>query len=167
MHKTVKTLTYDNTPWRPAQHYSSIHVRHPYENYETATGWSKKTVNCNFIVTGVKFTKYGKTQLFLEMVYREVLIFWCLNNVKWKQSWLSRFCQNSGLAPDWVIHGEKNLLFPVSVCWVSVCAWCSLLIELGIVYGYTDMFQWVLGVQWCLGVCLRTHSMQGPVWLET
>ena len=85
------------------------------------TGWSKKTVNCNFIVTGVKFTKYGKTQLFLEMVYREVLIFWCLNNVKWKQSCLSRLCQNSGLASDWLNHTWRKESLVVCQCLLGVC----------------------------------------------
>ena len=33
------------------------------------TGWSNKTVNCNFFVTGVKITENYKTQPFLEMPF--------------------------------------------------------------------------------------------------
>ena len=102
-----------------SQHFSQICSYCAYKSDAVHTGWSKKTVNCNLIVTGVKFTKNGKTQLFLEMVHREVLIIWCLDSVKWKQFCLSRHCRNNGLAPDWleIIHGEKNLLLPVSYCW--------------------------------------------------
>ena len=57
------------------------------------TGWSNKTVNCNIFVTGVKITENGKTQPLLEMIHREVLIFWCLESVRRKQSRLSMLCQ--------------------------------------------------------------------------
>ena len=53
---------------------------------------------------------------------------------------------------------------------MSVCVWCSFVNELGMcgnILGYIDMFQYVLGAQWCSGVCLRAHSMRDPVWLET
>ena len=135
------------------------------------TGWSKKTVNCNFFVTGVKFTKDGKTQSFLEMVHWEILIFWCLKSVRWKTSCLSRFCQNGGLAPDWVnLTWRKESPVVCQCLLASVCAWCSLVNELGIcgnILGFIHMFQWVLDAQWCSGVCLRAHSMRDPVWLKT
>ena len=38
----------------------------------SATGWSKETVDCNFIIT----------HWFLEILYREVLVFWCFNGVR-------------------------------------------------------------------------------------
>ena len=58
-----------------------------------STGWSNKTVNCNFFVTGVKITENYKTQPFLEMIHWEILIFWCLESTRRKQSLLSMLCQ--------------------------------------------------------------------------
>ena len=134
------------------------------------TGWSKKTVNCNFFVTGVKITKTGKTQPFLEMVYWEVLIFWCLKSVRSKQSRLSWFCQFGGLARDWLNLTWRNESSVVWKCLLaSLCAWCSLGNEyeyVGLSWGI-DMFQCVLGAQWGSGVSLMAHSMRDPVWLET
>ena len=105
------------------------------------------------------------------MIHREVLIFWCLNSVRWKKSCLSRFCQNCGLAPDWLNRTWRKESPVVCQCLLmSVCAWCSFVNELGIcgnILGYIDMFQYVLGAQWGSGVCLRAHSMRDPVWLET
>ena len=66
---------------------------HPYltKQKKKDTGWSKKTVNCNFILTDLKMTKNGITQPFLERLHREVLIFWCLKRFRGKnlafQSW--------------------------------------------------------------------------------
>ena len=40
-----------------------------------ATGCSKETVNCNFFLTNLQFTKSGITEPFLVGAHREVLIF--------------------------------------------------------------------------------------------
>ena len=50
------------------------------------TEWSKETVNCNFFLTGLKITKSGITEPFLVRAHREVLIFWCLEGVRWKNT---------------------------------------------------------------------------------
>ena len=63
------------------------------------TGWSKETVNCNFFLTGLKITKSGITEPFLVRAHREVLIFWCLEGVRWKKYPILGLCQNGGLAP--------------------------------------------------------------------
>ena len=80
----------------------------------TTTGWSNKTVNCNSFVTGVKITENGKTQPFLEMIHREVLIFWCLESVRRKQSRLLMLCQIwlVCLQPDWIPHGMSPQTHP-------------------------------------------------------
>ena len=41
----------------------------------TNTGWSKETVNCNFLLADPKISKSVKTQWFLGSLYREVLVF--------------------------------------------------------------------------------------------
>ena len=46
------------------------------------TGWSLKTVDCNFLLTDPKISKSVKTQWFLESSYREVLVFWCFKTVR-------------------------------------------------------------------------------------
>ena len=40
------------------------------------TGWSKETVDCNFLLTDPKLSKSAITQWFLESLNREVLVFW-------------------------------------------------------------------------------------------
>ena len=61
----------------------------------------------------MKNKKNGQTQWFLEVVDREVLMFWGLKRVRWKNSCLSPFCQNWGLAPIWLSHaclrGDENV----------------------------------------------------------
>ena len=52
----------------------------------TNTGWSKKTVTCNFFLADLKVIKNGITQTFLKRVHREVLIFWYHNRVRWKKN---------------------------------------------------------------------------------
>ena len=47
------------------------------------TGWSKKTVNCNFFLTDPNFLKNAKPQWFLESLDRAVLVFWCFKSVRW------------------------------------------------------------------------------------
>jgi len=46
------------------------------------TGWSLKTVNCNFFLTDPKISRSAITQWFLESLYREVLVFWCFKIVR-------------------------------------------------------------------------------------
>ena len=46
------------------------------------TGWSKETVDCNFLLTDPKISKSIITHWFLEILYREVLVFWCFNGVR-------------------------------------------------------------------------------------
>ena len=43
--------------------------------FRCATGWSKKTVTCNFFLADLKVIKNGITHTFLKRVHREVLIF--------------------------------------------------------------------------------------------
>ena len=88
-----------------------------------------------------------------------------------KKTCLSRVYQNGGLAPYWLQHTWRKESPVVRHCLlVSVCAWCIFVNELGIcgnILGCINMFQWVLGAQWCSEVCLRALFMRGPVWLET
>ena len=107
------------------------------ESRVLSIGWSKETVNCNFSLTYMKNKKNGKTQSFLEVVDREVLIFWCLERVRWKKSCLSRFCQNGRLAPVWLGHASlrsvwelswsvwRHLAVSVGVCLCLFCFWVS------------------------------------------
>ena len=47
---------------------------------------------------------------------------------------------------------RKESLVVCQCLLMSVCAWCSFVNELGIcgnILGYIDMFQYVLGAQWC------------------
>ena len=53
--------------------------------WKQTTGWSKKTVTCNFFLADLKVIKNGITQTFLKRVHREVLIFWYHNRVRWKK----------------------------------------------------------------------------------
>ena len=46
------------------------------------TGWSLKTVDCNFLLTDPKISKSAITQWFLESSFREVLVFWCFKTVR-------------------------------------------------------------------------------------
>ena len=46
------------------------------------TGWSKETVDCNFLLTDPKISKSIITHWFLESLYREGLVFWCFNGVR-------------------------------------------------------------------------------------
>ena len=48
-----------------------------------ATGWSLKTVDCNFLLTDPKISKSAITQWFLESSFREVLVFWCFKIVRY------------------------------------------------------------------------------------
>ena len=52
---------------------------------DDVTGWSKKTVTCNFFLADLKVIKNCITQTFLKKVHREVLIFWYHNRVEWKK----------------------------------------------------------------------------------
>ena len=54
----------------------------PYPLLTCATGWSKETVDCNFLLTDPKISKSIITHWFLEILYREVLVFWCFNGVR-------------------------------------------------------------------------------------
>ena len=45
------------------------------EGTDSTTGCSKETVNCNFFLTDLKFTKSGITEPFLVGAQKEVLIF--------------------------------------------------------------------------------------------
>ena len=46
------------------------------------TGWSLKTVDCNFFLTDPKNSKSAKIQWFSESLHREVLVFWCFKTVR-------------------------------------------------------------------------------------
>ena len=65
----------------------------------TGTGWSKETVDCNFLLTDPKISKSVKTQWFLGSLYREVLVFWCLKNARCVEFCLSRFSNTKQAAP--------------------------------------------------------------------
>ena len=71
---------------------SSYNVSHPLKIESTqpqgqpdlidTTGWSKETVDCNFLLTDPKISKSIISHWFLEILYREVLVFWCFNGVR-------------------------------------------------------------------------------------
>ena len=46
------------------------------------TGWSLKTVDCNFFLTDPKNSKSAKTQWFSKSLYMEVLVIWCFKIVR-------------------------------------------------------------------------------------
>ena len=58
------------------------------QHLNSATGWSKETVDCNFLLTDPKISKSVITQLFLESLYREVFVFWCFISVRCVEFWL-------------------------------------------------------------------------------
>ena len=126
------------------------------------TGWSKETVNCNFSLTDMKNKKNGQTQWFLEVV----LMFWGLKRVRWKNSCLSPFCQNWGLAPIWLSHaclrGDENVWRHLAL---SVSIWLYLFCFFGVWRDVSFDMGDILGCQSCLGV-FETHSMRDSVWLE-
>ena len=75
------------------------------------TGWSNKTVNCNFFLTGLKITQIGKTQPFLETVHWEVWYFNVSKEPGEEKTSLSGLCQNGGLAQAilysaWTQHSD-------------------------------------------------------------
>ena len=51
------------------------------------TGWSKETVDCKFLLTDPKFSKSVITRWFLESLYGEVLVFWCLMCLRCQRAW--------------------------------------------------------------------------------
>ena len=125
-----------------------------------ATGWSKETVNCNFFLTGLKITKSGITEPFLVRAHREVLIFWCLEGVRWKKYPILGLCQNGGLAPArpdsaWTEPArhlqtlQDNPQTFLRIVWecllVSFYAWFIF----GNVRGHLGLFQGVLGARRC------------------
>ena len=57
------------------------------------TGWSNKTVYCNFFLTDPKFLKNAITQWFLESLYREVLVFGYFKSVRCMEFCLSESFQ--------------------------------------------------------------------------
>ena len=87
------------------------------------TGWSKKTVNCDFFVTGVKITKNSKTQPFLESLYATILIFQCLSMVRWQKLSLSGLCLNRVFAPycmDWEPTYPPSTSERLQFLWISL-----------------------------------------------
>ena len=58
----------------------------------------KKTVNCNLFLTDPKNARSAKTQWFLESLYREVLVFWCLITVRCVEIFLSELFQYRAFA---------------------------------------------------------------------
>ena len=70
------------------------------------TGWSKKTVTCNFFLADLKVIKNCITQTFLKKVHREVLIFWHHNRVEWKKNH-----PFYGLAKKWIL-GKNVIIWP-------------------------------------------------------
>ena len=102
----------------------------------------------------MKNKKNGKTQSFLEVVDREVLIFWCLKRVRWKKSCLSRFCQNGGLAPVWLGHA-----FLRSVWELSWSVWRHLAVSVG-VFLFLDVWR---GVSIDLGDIFGMPELLGSV----
>ena len=75
----------------------SIHIiegcGYIYNVLKGITGWSKKTVTCNFFLADLKVITNGKTQTFLKRIHGEVLIFWYHNRVRWKKSSLLGLCK--------------------------------------------------------------------------
>ena len=49
----------------------------------TDTGWSKETVNCEFLLLDPKICKSAITQWFLGSLYSAVSVFWCFKTVMW------------------------------------------------------------------------------------
>ena len=69
-----------------------------------ATGWSSATVIFYLFLTGTINTEIALPQSFLSSLHIHILIFWCLNSVRWKKLGFSGFCQNSVMAlycKDW------------------------------------------------------------------
>ena len=83
--------------------------------FKCATGWSKETVDCNFLLTDPKIPKSVKTQWFLGSLYREVLVFWCLKNARCVEFCLSEIfqykarCTNKGLNTQMLPRRNPNL----------------------------------------------------------
>ena len=71
------------------------------------TGWSKETVDCNFLLTDPKISKSVKTQWFLGSLHREVLVFWCLKNARCVEFCLfGDFPIQSKLHQKWPEHSD-------------------------------------------------------------
>ena len=71
------------------------------------TGWSKETVDCNFLLKDQKISTSVKTQWFLKSLYREVLVFWCFKSVRLVEfCLLERFHYRAMAAPykAWTEH---------------------------------------------------------------
>ena len=78
--KLGKTNTMTNT-WGKTETFF-LPLSQPPLCSAVATGWSLKTVDCNFFLTDPKNSKSAKTQWFSESLYREVLVFWCFKIVR-------------------------------------------------------------------------------------
>ena len=109
------------------------------------TEWSKETVTYNFSLTDLEIKKNGKTQWFLASLHREVLIFWCLKRVGWKnleyQSWaiMGGKHHHTILAQHW-----KARLFSTWIFWdikISKPPYVSLPKIIGFCH-----FSWFLGL---------------------
>ena len=72
---------------------TELFKKNRYVSFKSNTGWSKKTVTCNFFLADLKVIKNGITQTFLKRIHGEVLIFWYHNRVRWKKSSLLWLCQ--------------------------------------------------------------------------
>ena len=86
-----------------------------FAKFWAATGWSKKTVNRNVFVTGVKFTKNGKTQHFWKW-YIGRFWYFDVSTVSGEKSLAFQGFAKMvvWLQIDSIIHWEKNLLLSVS-----------------------------------------------------
>ena len=71
-----------NDPWMIWDEFETFCNDHFCKLKLEYTGWSLKTVDCNFFLTDPKNSKSAKTQWFSESLYREVLVFWCFKIVR-------------------------------------------------------------------------------------
>ena len=85
------------------------------------TGWSKETVDCNFLPTDKEILKSSITQWFLESLYREVLVFWCFKNARCVEFCLSEIFQYKTFAASykaWTLicslEGTQTLNTPIN-----------------------------------------------------
>ena len=79
-------------------------------SYQFDTGWSKETVDCNFLLTDTKPPKIVTTQLFLDSLYREVLVFWCFKGFRWVEFCLLKHFQYRAFAAPYKAWTLQNTL---------------------------------------------------------
>ena len=79
--------------------------------YDDDTGWSKETVDCNISLTEAKPIESALTQLFLESLYWEILVFQCLICLRCKLLFHFRELPLGPFGPNWALGRHNHSVY--------------------------------------------------------